>query len=89
VVKIAIGSVVVVVLVVGLLISAMLKQAAVSCEVCISFHGRTQCRSAAGPSETVATRTATDNACAYLAWGMADGISCSNTPPDSTTCDTR
>ena len=33
---------------VGLLILAMLQQTKVSCEVCISFRGRTQCRTALG-----------------------------------------
>jgi hypothetical protein len=74
------------VLTLGVLVYSMLQQARVSCEVCVSFHGRTQCRSAAGPDREAATRTAIDNACGLLASGMADSISCSNTPPDSVRC---
>ena len=72
---------------VGLLIVAMLQQAEVSCEVCISFRGRTQCRSALSPTRDETIRTATDNACAFLASGMAESIECSNTPPLEVVCD--
>ena len=72
---------------VGLLILAMLQQTKVSCEVCISFRGRTQCRNALGSTRDEAIRTATDNACAYLASGMADSIECSSTPPLEVVCD--
>lgn len=70
----------------GVLIYTMLQQARVSCDVCVTFHGKTQCRSAAGPDHATAARTALDNACGFLASGMADSISCSNTPPDSVSC---
>lgn len=70
----------------GVLIYAMLQQARVSCEVCVTFHGASHCRTAAGPDRASATKTATDNACGFLASGMADSILCSNTPPDSVHC---
>lgn len=85
--KIALLTVVVVAATVGLLILAALGQAEVTCEACITFHGRTQCRTAAGPDREQATRTAVDNACAFLSSGMTDSISCGNTPPDSVTCE--
>lgn len=72
---------------VGLLAVSVLKQAKVSCEVCITFRGSTKCRTARGPTREEAVRTATDNACAFLAAGMTDSIACSNTPPSLATCD--
>ncbi len=84
--KIAIVTVVLVAATVGLLVLSTLQQARVDCEACITFHGRTQCRTAAGPDRDEATRTAIDNACAFIASGMTDSISCANTPPDSVTC---
>ena len=57
-----------------------------SCEVCVTFHGRTQCREAFGPTREEAIRTATDNACAFLASGMTASVQCQNTRPDSVTC---
>ena len=62
------------------------KQQAVSCEVCITFRGRQDCREAAGPNRKEAVQAATTNACALISAGMADSISCSNTQPDSLRC---
>jgi hypothetical protein len=71
----------------ALLIQGAMSTLAHTCEVCMNFRGRTQCREAAGGTEKEATRTATDNACALLgARGMSLSIECSNTPPQSVTC---
>lgn len=85
--KVAIGFAILFAATIALLIHAMLGQAKVSCEVCVSFHGGTKCRTAAGPNKTEATKTATDNACGYLASGMADSVSCANTVPLQVSCD--
>jgi len=85
--RIAIVVVALIAVTVGVLILAIMQQAEVSCEVCISFRGRTQCRSALGSTRDEAIRTATDNACAFLASGMADSIECSRTPPSKVVCD--
>jgi hypothetical protein len=84
--KIAIITVILVAVTLGVLILAMMQQAEVSCEVCVTFQGQTDCKVALGPDRESAIRTATDNACGLLARGMADGISCQNTTPDSITC---
>ena len=57
-----------------------------SCEVCVTFHGRTQCRAAHGPTRDEAIRTATDNACAFLASGMTEVVQCQSARPASVTC---
>jgi hypothetical protein len=85
--KIAMGTVAGVALTVALLVSAMLRQARVSCEVCVTFHGAARCQTALGPDRAEAIKTATDNACGFLASGMADSISCGRTRPDRVTCD--
>lgn len=85
--KIGIITAVVLVAMAALLVSLMLQQAKVTCEACVTFRGRTQCRSAVGPDREQATRTAIDNACAFLASGMTDSIQCANTPPDSVQCE--
>jgi hypothetical protein len=84
--KIAIVTVVLLILTVGLGIYGVLQQTRIDCEVCVSFHGRTQCRAASGPDRDEAIETAIDNACGFLSSGMADSISCSKTEPDSVTC---
>ena len=55
----------------------------VKVEVCMEFRGRSNCGTAAAPTEEEAVRTATDNACATISSGMTDSIACSNTPPTS------
>ena len=57
-----------------------------TCEVCMDFQGRTQCRSAAGTNEHTAVQTAKDNACAYLVQSKTEGFLCSQTPPARVTC---
>jgi hypothetical protein len=73
-------------IVAALIYSAMSGQTAAACEVCIEFNGNTQCRSAKAPTKPEAIRTATDNACADLASGMNESMSCGRTPPKSTKC---
>ena len=85
--KIAVGTIILVGAMVGLLVISALRQAQVTCEACVTFHGRTLCRTAAGPGREEATRTAIDNACGLLTSGMANSISCGNTLPDRVTCD--
>ena len=53
------------------------------CEVCITFNGRTACRTAAASTEAQAVRTATENACAQIASGVTDSMACENTTPQS------
>jgi hypothetical protein len=53
------------------------------CRVCITFQGRTDCRTAAAETREEAQRTATVAACAQLAGGMTDSNQCQNTRPDS------
>ena len=74
-------------LTVGVAIYQIVGQHRVSCEVCITFRDRTACREALGPTREEAIRTATDNACAFLAAGMSASIACTNTPPASVDCD--
>lgn len=70
---------------VGLVVYSTLDLNKVSCEVCMTFNGRTNCAKASGTSRAEAQRTATDTACAPISGGMTESIQCSNTPPDSVT----
>lgn len=73
----------------GLMIAAMRAATQHRCEVCITYLGRSQCREAAGRTPEEATRTATDNACAFLAAGMTAIVECQHTAPDSVRCDVK
>jgi hypothetical protein len=66
---------------------AMLRSFGETCEVCITFHGRSECRGASGTTREEALRTAINNTCAFLASGMTEVVSCTNTPPTRSSCD--
>ncbi len=68
---------------VALLVSSTMGQSKFRVEVCMEFHGRSECRIAAGPTEQQALRTAIENACALIASGMTDSMACDRTPPKS------
>ena len=85
--KSLLAGIVVLLIVAALIYFAMLGQTAAACEVCIEFNGKTQCRSAKAPSKMEAIKTATDNACAFLASGMNESMSCGRTTPKSTKCE--
>lgn len=67
----------------GLVVYSTMNLQEFSCEVCITFNGRTNCARAAGTSMEEAQRTATDTACAPITGGMSETIACSNITPDS------
>lgn len=71
----------------ALIVYSSFRQSQVSCEVCISYAGTSQCRTASGTTREEAIRTATNNACTYISSGMSDSIRCGNTPPSRVTCD--
>ena len=74
-------------LLLGLIAYAMKGLGRQSCEVCIEFEGRTQCRTAKGADHDEAVRAATENACSFLAQGMDESIRCSRTPPAKVKCE--
>ena len=58
-----------------------------TCEVCVDFNGRIQCRTASGADEKTAVITARDNACAFLVASKTDGFLCGQTQPTKVTCE--
>ena len=58
----------------------------VRCEVCVEYKGRTECRIAAGTDPETASRTATDNACAFLISSKTDAFLCGQGAPKSVSC---
>lgn len=76
-------AVIAIVLFIGLLVYLSLGQKQVRAEVCVEFQGRTNCRTAAGPTQEQAVRTATDNACATISSGMTESMTCGRMPPTS------
>lgn len=54
------------------------------CEVCKTFDGRTQCRTAAAATQLEAERIATEGACSDLTSGMNNLEQCRNSPAQVT-----
>ena len=71
------------VLVIGAVALSSFRTQPFRCRVCITFHGRTDCRSASAQTRQEAQRTATTMACAQISGGVTDSMQCENTPPDS------
>ena len=74
---------------IGYLFYSAMAPNVVSCEVCVTYGGRTDCRKASGKDQAEAERTAAGTACSMLASGIDGSIACQNTPPSSSTCQNR
>ena len=72
---------------IGMLVLGVRQSLNVSCEACITFQGRSACRTAVGAGEKEATTGAIQNACALIAAGMTQSVQCQNKPPDSVVCE--
>jgi len=59
------------------------------CEICLTFHGETVCRTAASGTREASVESAVTSACGTLAAGMTESIRCQNTPPDRVDCKER
>ena len=70
-------------LVVGFIVYSTFHQERVTCQVCMSFNGHRDCRTASAANRQEAQRTAVSNACAQLSSGVTETGQCENTPPES------
>ena len=61
----------------------------VRCEVCVEYKGQTECRTAAGSDPETASRTARDNACAFLISSKTDAFLCGQGMPKRISCQSR
>jgi len=73
----------------GLAIYSTTSQASHRCQVCVTYHGRNNCATAAGTTEQDAREGAQTTACGPLASGMDASIACGRVQPDSVQCRTR
>lgn len=81
---VVIATIVVVAAALALIVWSSLGLSQVTGRICITFNGRTDCRTASGTTREEAIATATQMACSALASGMTDRINCGRTPPSST-----
>ncbi len=62
------------------------REAAVECEVCLEFGGRSACRTGSASDRKGAMRGAGAAACAVLSSGVTQGMACDRTSPRSVRC---
>ena len=79
----------VIVAIAGLFFYMATAHAANRCQVCVTYHGRSGCATAAGSTEQDAREGAQTTACGPLASGMDESIACGRVQPDSVQCRTR
>lgn len=73
----------------GLFFYMTTARASTTCQVCVSYGGRSNCASAVGATEHDAREGAQTTACGPLASGMDASIACGRTEPLSVQCRTR
>lgn len=72
--------------VLGYVVFQSFRLEAASCEVCIEYNGRSQCRTVGGATIDEARQGAITNACAFLSSGVTDSMACQRTKPISESC---
>jgi len=72
-------------LVLGAIVYSSMNLSKYRVEVCMTFNGRTACRTASGKDQEETLQTAVTNACADIASGVTDSIACERTAPSKET----
>jgi prephenate dehydrogenase len=65
---------------IGLMFYSSMNLSSHRVEVCVEYQGRQSCKTASGETRENAIRTATTNACAFVASGMTDSMACEHAP---------
>lgn len=71
--------------IIGFIVYSTLTGSRKRVTVCMSFNGRTECRTAAGTTKDFALRSAVTNACALISSGVTDTVKCEQSQPVSVT----
>lgn len=81
--KTVVIGVVFVVAILAFLVYSSMHLAKYRVEVCVAYHGQTQCRTASADTREHAQRTAQSNACGLLASGVTETMQCEHLDPTS------
>ena len=72
--------------IVGYVLAGSMSASGHSCEVCMEYQGRSQCRTVAAATVDLAREGAIQNACAFIAGGVTDGMACHREKPVRESC---
>ena len=75
-----------IVAIVAYVIAGSFSVSAHSCEVCMEYRGRAQCRTVEAETIDIARDGAIQNACAHISGGVTDSMACHREPPKSAKC---
>jgi hypothetical protein len=75
-----------IILLIGVLTYMSLSTQVYECTACVTFNGRTECRTARAATQEESTRAAIATACAVLAYGMTESLQCERTRPTKIEC---
>lgn len=67
----------------GFIVYSSMNMAQYRVEVCMAFQGHKSCRTASADTQDHAMRSAVNNACALIASGVTDTMSCERGTPTS------
>jgi len=73
-------------LLLGVLIYGSFSLVQTQCELCVEHNGTRTCRTGSGVDEEGAKQAAQRAACAVMAFGMSESISCGNAIPTNVQC---
>jgi hypothetical protein len=74
-------------IVVALVVYSLQGVDEVTCEVCVTFKGKTECRVGQGRTKEDAIQQAQTSACAVMTNGMDEVVACGRIQPTSVSCD--
>jgi len=77
------------ILLIGVILFVVFQSLSLSeatCEVCMEYKGRRQCRTVAAATKDEAIQGAITNACAYISGGITEGMACGRMQPVSVSC---
>ncbi len=80
---------IVVLAIAGLFFYMTTARASTTCQVCVTYGGRSNCATAVGSDEKDAREGAQTTACGPIAAGMDASIACGRVEPTSAECHTR
>ena len=71
---------------IGVIAWTVSRQGGSQCEVCVTYRGVTDCRTARAPTEQDALAAAQNTACGILSGSMTRELECMRTVPVSSSC---
>ena len=84
--RVGLVGLVLIVAVIAFVLAGSFSAAEHSCDVCMEYRGRSQCRTVAAATVEMAREGAIQNACAFISGGVTDSMACHRVTPTSEMC---